>query len=155
MAWPCARCRREVAVLSRFVALIACALVLAAAACSPMTDSVPTLPPAPTETSIPKSTPTPLPSATPVPSATRAPSATPALTATPFPPTAAPTAALTSPVSKYFVPLSGQATGPAAVLALQRVEFWQEMTRVKPRNGLFVIFVGELRSLSGQVACAH
>ncbi|MBI5880262.1 MAG: hypothetical protein HZB53_21635 [Chloroflexi bacterium] len=139
--------------------VIACALALAA--CSPMTPDVVSTPPPPTATptNTPQATATPVPSPTSLPAATPVPSATPAPTATRPPatsvPTAIPTPVGSSPVSKYFVPLAGQISGPAAVLTLQRLEFWQELTRTKPRNGLFIVFVGELKSATAQVACAH
>ena len=110
--------------------------LLGAGACSPVSTETPSPePPTPTATS----TTIPLP-------------ATPTRFVTPLPPpTSAPIVG--QPVSKYFAVLNGQAAAPDGVFTLRRLEFWPDVGGVKAKNGLFVVAIGELSSVGGQLNC--
>ena len=130
--------------------------VLAFAACSPMTEESP---PPPTTTPTTTPTQTPVPTSTQTPTLTRTPTLTqtPSPTPTTAPPTATPTHGPQTgqPVSKYFVNLSGQATAAGGVFTLRRIEFWQNVPQLNPRNGLFIVVVGELSSTTSQQNCTR
>jgi len=70
------------------------------------------------------------------------------------PPTAVPSAsAVSAPVSRFFAPLDTEGKAGNAALTLERVEFWQEAETTKPKNGLFLVLVGELASIDGKNDC--
>src|SRR5436309_2960167 len=69
-------------------------------------------------------------------------------------PTPAPNALVGSPLSQYFVPLTGQASASGGVFTLRRIEFWLDTARAKPQNGFFAVIVGELAGANGQTDCS-
>lgn len=69
-------------------------------------------------------------------------------------PTLAPNVLVGSPISQFFVPLTGQVSANGGVFTLRRVEFWLDTARAKPQNGFFAVIVGELAGANGLNDCS-
>jgi hypothetical protein len=109
----------------------------------------------PTRTAVP---PIGVPSVTNTPRATETPQATPLKTISPIPiqapkPISTPTSTSGQPVSQYNAALSVQVKGGDSTLTIRRVEFWEEIKDRKPKNGLFLVLIGELSNTTGKKDC--